>query len=189
MQAGAIARIAPNIPSVEAARTIDVTGKVVAPGLIDVHAHVFEGVNRTGVNPDLAGVYAGVTTIVDAGSSGSATFGAFPRHIIPSCQTEVIPFLHICQTGLATLPDIIAESSIDLDDTLKVADQYKGLICGIKARMVSPALEIMGMEMPRLAKRAARESGTKLMVHIGDTERRYDPAVIGALRALLDEGA
>src|SRR2546430_11415222 len=42
-------------------------------GLIDVHAHVFEGVNRTGVNPDLAGVYAGVTTIVDAGSSGSAT--------------------------------------------------------------------------------------------------------------------
>src|SRR6059036_1531085 len=188
VQAGAIARIAPNIPSVEAARTIDVTGKVVAPGLIDVHAHVFEGVNRTGVNPDLAGVYAGVTTIVDAGSSGSATFGAFPRHVIPSCQTEIIPFLHICQTGLATMPDIIAESSIDLDDTLRVADQYKGLICGIKARMVSPALEIMGMEMPRLAKRAARESGTKLMVHIGDTEKRYDPAVIRALLPLLDSG-
>ena len=188
VQAGAIARIAPNIPSVEAARTIDVTGKVVAPGLIDVHAHVFEGVNRTGVNPDLAGVYAGVTTIVDAGSSGSATFAAFPRHIIPSCQTEIIPFLHICQTGLATMPDIIAESSINLDDTLRVADQHKGLICGIKARMVSPALEIMGMEMPRLAKRAARESGTKLMVHIGDTEKRYDPAVIRALLPLLDEG-
>src|SRR5213593_1806551 len=188
VQAGAIARIAPNIPSVEAARTIDATGKIVAPGLIDVHAHVFEVVNRTGVNPDLAGVYAGVTTIVDAGSSGSATFGAFPRHVIPSCQTEIIPFLHICQTGLATLPDIIAESSINLDDTLRVADQYKGLICGIKARMVSPALEIMGMEMPRLAKRAARESGTKLMVHIGDTEKRYDPAVIRALLPLLDAG-
>src|SRR6266540_595732 len=91
---------------------------------------------------------------------------------IPSCHTEVIPFLHICQTGLATLPDIIAESSINLEDTLRVAEQYKGLICGIKARMVSPALEIMGMEMPRLAKRAARESGINLMVHIGDTEKR-----------------
>ena len=54
--------------------------------------------------------------------------------------------------------------------------------------MVSPALEIMGMEMPRLAKRAARESGTRLMVHIGDTEKRYDPKVIHALLPLLDKG-
>jgi dihydroorotase len=149
---------------------------------------VFEGVNRTGVNPDLGGVYAGVTTIVDAGSAGAATFAAFPRHILPHCHTEVIPFLHICQTGLATLPDIIAESSINLDDTLKTVAQHRHLIRGIKARMVSPALEIMGMEMPRLARRAARESGVKLMVHIGDTEKRYDPTVIRSLLPLLEPG-
>jgi len=185
---GVIARIAKDIPSAEATQTIEVGGKIVTPGLIDLHAHVFEGVNRNGVNPDLGGVRAGVTTIVDAGSAGAATFAGFPRHIIPSCHTEIIPFLHICQTGLATSPDIIAESSIDLDDTLQVLDQYKGLICGIKARMVSPALEIMGMEMPRLARRAARGSGTKLMVHIGDTEKRYDPTVIRSLLPLLEEG-
>jgi dihydroorotase len=188
VQGGLIARIAAGIASGEATRTVDVTGKIVAPGLIDLHAHVFEGVNRTGVHPDLAGVYSGVTTIVDAGSSGAATFGGFPRHIIPKCQTEVIPFLHICQTGLATIPDIIAERSINLDDTLRVAAEHKGLICGIKARMVSPALEIMGMEMPRLARRAVRESGIKLMVHIGDTEKRYDPTVIRSLLPLLDAG-
>jgi dihydroorotase len=185
---GVIARIAKDIPSAEATQTVEVAGKIVTPGLIDLHAHVFEGVNRNGVHPDLGGVRAGVTTIVDAGSAGAATFAGFPRHIIPRCQTEIIPFLHICQTGLATSPDIIAESSIDLDDTLQVLDQYKGLICGIKARMVSPALEIMGMEMPRLARRAARESGTKLMVHIGDTEKRYDPTVIRSLLPLLEEG-
>jgi dihydroorotase len=188
VQDGVIARIAPDIPAAEASRVLEVAGKIVTPGLIDLHAHIFEGVNRTGVNPDLGGVYAGVTTIVDAGSSGAATFGAFPRHIIPHCHTEIIPFLHICQTGLATRPDIIAESSIDLEDTLGVVNQHKGLICGIKARMVSPALEILGMEMPRLAKRAARESGTRLMVHIGDTEKRYDPKVIHALLPLLDQG-
>jgi len=185
---GAIARIAKDIPAAEATRTIEVAGKIVTPGLIDLHAHVFEGFNRTGVNPDLGGVYAGVTTIVDAGSAGAATFAGFPRHIIPHCHTEIIPFLHICQTGLATMPDIIAERSINLDDTLRVAAEHKGLICGIKARMVSPALEIMGMEMPRLAKRAARESGIKLMVHIGDTEKRYDPTVIRSLLPLLEKG-
>jgi dihydroorotase len=188
VQDGVIARIAPDIPIAEATRTVDVTGRVVAPGLIDLHAHVFEGFTRTGVHPDLAGVHAGVTTIVDAGSAGAATFAGFPRHVIPGCHTEVLPFLHICQTGLATNPDIVAQASVDLDDTLRVAAQHKGLIRGIKARMVSPALEIMGMEMPKLARRAARESGLPLMVHIGDTAKRYDPTVIRKLLPMLDAG-
>jgi dihydroorotase len=184
---GTIARVAAGIAPNEAARVLEVGGKIVTPGLIDLHAHVFEGINRTGVNPDLAGVYSGVTTIVDAGSAGSATFGGW-RHILPQCQTEVIPFLHICQTGLATLPDIISEKSVNLTDTVRVATENKGLIRGIKARMVSPALEIMGMEMPRVAKRAAREAGISLMVHIGDTEKRYDPKVIHPLLSLLEPG-
>ena len=188
IQDGKIAHIAPTILSEEATQVREVAGHLVTPGLIDLHAHVFEGFNRTGVNPDLGGVYAGVTTLVDAGSAGCATFSGFPRHILPNCHTEIIPFLHICQTGLATNPDIIAESSIDLESTLQVTNEYKGLICGIKARMVSPALEILGMEMPRLAKRAARESGIKLMVHIGDTTKRYDPTVIRSLLPLLDDG-
>ncbi|HVQ75657.1 MAG TPA: amidohydrolase/deacetylase family metallohydrolase [Candidatus Binatia bacterium] len=188
VQGGAIARIAPDIAPAEAARTIEVAGRIVTPGLIDLHAHVFEGFNRMGVHPDLAGVYSGVTTLVDAGSAGAATFAGFPRHVIPQCHTEVVPFLHICQTGLATMPDIISAQSINLDDTLRVCAEHKGLIHGIKARMVSPALEILGMEMPRLARRAARESGIRLMVHIGDTEKRYDPGVIRSLLPLLEKG-
>ena len=188
VQDGKIAAVAANIPASEARRVIHVPGKTVTPGLIDLHTHVFDGVAANGVHPDIAGVHAGVTTVVDAGSSGCATFSAFPRHILPKCETEVIPLLHICQTGLATNPDIIAESSIDLESTLKVARAHPGLIKGIKARMVSPALEIFGMEMPRLAKRAARESGVPLMVHIGDTTKRYDPNVIRELLPLLEPG-
>jgi dihydroorotase len=170
VQDGTIAQVAPAIPREEAARVLEVAGTIVTPGLIDLHAHVFEGFTGNGVHPDLGGVYAGVTTLVDAGSAGCATFQGFPRHILPQCHTEIIPFLHICQTGLATSPDIIAEGSINFEGTLRVADQHKGLICGIKARMVSPALEI------------------KLMVHIGDTEKRYDPNVIRTLLPLLDDG-
>ena len=188
VEAGKITRIAPGIPIAEAARVIDVPGKLVTPGLIDLHTHVYDGVNGNGVRADLGGVNAGVTTMVDAGSAGCDTFGGFPKHIIPNNETEIICFLHICRTGLATTPDIFSPSSIDLDNTIKVVSENRGVITGIKARMVSPALEIMGMEMPRLAKRASKEAGVKLMVHIGDTEKRYDPNVIRELLPILEEG-
>ena len=185
---GLISRVAPDIPVTEATQVIDVKGKIVTPGLIDLHTHVYSGVNGNGVQADIGGVHAGVTTMVDAGSSGCDTYGGFPQHIIPNNNTEIIPFLHICRTGLATTPDIFSPASIDLDKTIQTVEESKGVIRGIKARMVSPALEIMGMEMPRMAKRAAKEAGVKLMVHIGDTEKRYDENVIRELLPILEEG-
>src|SRR5215213_3018506 len=188
IQSGAIALLAENIARTEAVRVVDVPNTIITPGLIDMHCHVSGGITLNGVHPDIAGVRAGVTTVVDAGTTGCATFQAFPDYIIPSAKTEILPLMHICQTGLATSPDIIAESSIDIDATLRATEKYRGLVRGIKARMVSPALEIFGLEMPRLAKRAARESGIPLMVHIGDTEKRYDPEVIRQLLPILEPG-
>ena len=185
---GKVALVAPNIGAEEATQVVEVRGKIVTPGLIDLHTHVYAGVNGNGVQADIGGVRAGVTTMVDAGSSGCDTYGGFPKHIIPGNSTEIIPFLHICRTGLATTPDIFSPSSIDLDKTIQTVEESRGLIRGIKARMVSPALEIMGMEMPRMAKRAAKEAGVKLMVHIGDTEKRYDANVIRELLPILEEG-
>ena len=108
---GKIARIAPDIDASESSQVVEVKGKVVTPGLIDLHTHVFAGVNSTGVEPNIGGVRAGVTTMVDAGSSGCDTFGGFPRHILPNTDTEIICFLHICRTGLAHTP-IFQPSSI-----------------------------------------------------------------------------
>ncbi len=184
---GNFASIAPDITD-DTAKVIDVKGRIVTPGIIDVHVHVLEGVNATSVSPDVGGVYAGVTTLVDAGSAGCANIGAFPTLIMPRCHTEIIPLMHICQTGLTTMPDIIAEESINLDNTLRALEQYKDIVPGIKARMVSPALEVFGMEMPRLAKRAAKEGGVRLMVHIGDTEKRYPAEVIRELLPIMEEG-
>ena len=188
VQDGKIAAIAPDVPSEEATRVINVAGKIVTPGLIDLHVHVFDGFSINGVNPDLVGVRAGVTTLVDAGSAGCATIGGFPRHIIPNCHTEIIPFMDLCQTGNITRPYILTKESIDLEGMHQAVEQHQGLIGGIKVRMVSPALETLGMEMPRLGKQAARDNGIKLMVHIGDLENRYDPNVIRELLPILDEG-
>ena len=188
IQDGKISRIAKDISVDDAKETMDVKGCIVIAGMIDVHTHVYAGVNQNGEEPDVAGVRSGVTTIVDAGSSGCDTFGGFPKYILPNAKTEIRPFLHICRTGLASTPDIMAETSIDLENTIRVVQESNGVIKGIKARMVSPALEIFGMEMPKLAKRAARETGVRLMVHIGDTENRYDETVISKLLPILDEG-
>ena len=185
---GKIAKIATDIPAEESKRVVEVKGKVVTPGLIDIHTHVYSGVTDNGVDPDIGGVRAGVTTMVDAGSSGCDTFAGFPAHIIPNAATEIIVFLHICRTGLATNPDIFSPESIDLDKTIETIKNSNGVITGVKARMVSPALEIMGIEMPKLAKRAAVEAGVPLMVHIGDTLKRYDPNVIRELLPILDKG-
>ncbi|PKB68704.1 MAG: dihydroorotase [SAR202 cluster bacterium Io17-Chloro-G4] len=185
---GKIARVAPDISGDEAKRVVEVKGKVVIPGLIDLHTHVYPGVNASGVDPDIGGVRAGVTTMVDAGSAGCDTFGGFPKHIIPNTSTEIICFLHICRTGLATTPDIFSPDSIDMDGTVRVISENRNIISGVKARMVTPALDIMGMEMPRLAKKAAEEAGVRLMVHIGDTQKKYDPNVIRELLPIMEEG-
>ena len=74
---GQIAAVAADLPAEDAARVVEVAGRYVIPGLIDLHTHVYEGVNGNGVNADLGGVRAGVTTMVDAGSSGCDTYGGF----------------------------------------------------------------------------------------------------------------
>src|SRR5262245_66518866 len=84
VQDGMIARIAPTIPREEASRVLEVAGKIVTPGLIDLHAHVFEGFNSTGVHPDLGGVYAEVITIVDYGRSGCGNFVGLPHELVPT---------------------------------------------------------------------------------------------------------
>ena len=96
---GRISRLAPGISSEEASRIIDVEGKIVAPGLIDIHAHVYApvGPERNRNHPDNAGVLGGVTTVADAGSPGPGNFRDFCDVVLPRAQTSVYSFLSIFQ--------------------------------------------------------------------------------------------
>ena len=78
IQGGKIVRIAANIPPSQARQVFDAKGKIVAPGLIDIHSHVYKhGITPLNVDSDVVGFGSGVTTIVDAGSTGAGTFLGF----------------------------------------------------------------------------------------------------------------
>ncbi len=185
---GVISEVAAGLDLGGAARVIDVSGKLVTPGLIDLHTHVYEGVNQTAVNPDLAGVMSGVTTLVDAGSAGCYTFGGFPRYVAPNARTRIFCMVHISRTGLNFQPELSRREDIDVEETVRVVQANKPLAQGIKLRAVGPAVPTMGMEMFHLAKRAARESGVRLMVHIGDRFAGDGPTLTRQLLPLMESG-
>ena len=185
---GAISQVAPNISAREARRVINVQGKLVVPGLIDLHCHVYDGVNQTGVNPDLAGVLSGVTTLVDAGSAGCYSFGGFPKFVVPQNKSRIICMLHISRVGLNYQPDLSRREDIDLEETIRVIKANKPLIQGVKIRAVGPGVPVMGVEMVKLAKQAATEGGVRLMVHIGDRVAGDGPTITHELLPLLEPG-
>lgn len=96
-----IAAVEAGISPQRATKTVDASGKLVVPGLIDLHAHVWWGGTHLSLMPDDIGGPFGVTTVVDAGSAGASTFLSFRRFIIEQASTRVVPFLHISTIGLA----------------------------------------------------------------------------------------
>src|SRR6478736_8436617 len=105
---GKIFQVAKNIPRHQAKKLIDVTGLYVTPGIIDMHVHAFNGTDvdayiangLTSLPPDGFTFRAGVTTVVDAGSSGWRNFRLFKKQTIDKSQTRVLAFLNIVGTGM-----------------------------------------------------------------------------------------
>src|SRR5438445_12222460 len=89
-----IAAVERNIPANAAARVIDATGKIVTPGLVDLHTHVFHGCSYWGVRPDPVASRSGVAPSIDAGHAAAMTVGAFRDYIVKPAECRLLPFLN-----------------------------------------------------------------------------------------------
>ena len=97
---GKVAAVEASISAGEAGEVVDASGLIVAPGLLDLHVHVFWGVSHFGIDPDMTSLAKGATTIVDAGSAGAATFPAFRRYVIGPSDTRIYSLLNISAMGM-----------------------------------------------------------------------------------------
>ncbi|MCY3779551.1 MAG: amidohydrolase/deacetylase family metallohydrolase [Chloroflexi bacterium] len=102
IKADRIAAVATDIPSAEAAQTVDVTGLVVSPGLIDIHVHVYHTrePETLSVIADHHSFHSGVTTVVDTGTAGARHFLHFKRTVIDRARTRIFAFINIVKSGM-----------------------------------------------------------------------------------------
>lgn len=136
---GRIAAVAQDIPQAQARRTIDVSSLYVTPGLVDMHVHVFAGsmsreyLGEDCVRPDGFTFRSGVTTVVDAGSSGWRNFGEFRDQIINRSKTRVFAMLNIVGSGMGGRADV-EQNTKDMEPqrTAEVALRHKDVVVGIK---------------------------------------------------------
>jgi dihydroorotase len=133
---GKIAAVAPGIPAAKAAKTVNAAGLYVTPGLVDLHVHVFAGTGTaytgpSSVRPDDHSFRSGVTTMVDAGSSGWRNFEDFKKLIIDQARTRVLAFLNIVGAGMAGDPE---QNLQDMDPAkaAEMAAKHKDIVVGFK---------------------------------------------------------
>ena len=171
---GVVAAVAERIEAGPDVVTVDVTGKLITPGLIDIHGHFYHGGNGSAVHPDQNCLSSGTTTGVDAGSAGFLNYQAMRDYVFPAHRTRLLAFLHISAVGLANnrvlgggLHDM---RIIDADQTADAIKDNPNFCFGVKVRMHYNAVAPWNArEAMKLARKAADQSGTRLMVHVSGT--------------------
>jgi dihydroorotase len=165
---------------------IDGAGKVASPGWIDLHVHVFEGaVKSGGVDADKdAGIDKGVTTVIDAGTSGAGTWTAFKELVVNRARTRVLAYMNVSLMP-AHGPRHGDWQNFSQGVTIKLAEQEaaSGLCLGIKVLASQNHCGNLGFIPMQLAWQASRLSGTGLMVHLGE-----GPPIIQDVLNLMDDG-
>ncbi len=174
IQGGRIAAVLdPTAPFI-AKQTVDCAGKLVVPGLIDFHVHVFPGVSHFGVDPDETCLARGVTTVLDFGTAGGLIFDGFRRYIVDASRTRVKALMLIAGQGLISsmgtkpgLGELWDLSYCDVEGCVEAVERNRDCVAGIKVRCMDDIAndgknEAEGLRRARLAADAVK---LPLVVH------------------------
>jgi len=168
---GRIAAVQNDIIPSAAKSVVDAKGKIVLPGLIDTHGHVYQYVTgRFGMNADLVGVQSGVTTVIDQGGPSCMTLPGFRKFVIEPSKTRVLAFLSAYLVGGLEghlYPNLYSPQGVDIDATVASANANKDIVRGIKGHAEIGGFARWGIEVLEMAAEIGRQTDLPLYVHFG----------------------
>ncbi len=159
---GRIAAIQPNLAAADAASTIDATGKLVVPGLIDIHTHA-----RSMEMPSLC-LSNGVTSLLDAGSQGADRIDEVIA-AAKAAPNRVRILLNIARTGILPDGELMDINRVDVAAAQKAISAHRDLIVGVKARLSRTVAGTNDLEALRRAQAITGPLKLPVMIHMGDT--------------------
>ena len=168
---GRVASVAPRIAEPAAAEH-NVAGKLVIPGMIDLHTHVYWGGTSIGVEAEPIARRSGTTTFIDAGTAGPGNFPGFRKHVIEPSPVRILAFLNVSFAGIFAFSKtvMVGESAnlllLDLHECVRVARENPDLIVGVKVRVGRGAGGTSGIAPLDMALECAEALDLPLMAHI-----------------------
>src|SRR5881392_1878574 len=171
IRAGRIEAIEADIPVTRASRLLDASGRLVLPGLVDLHSHVYPYGSAIGIPADELVPFQGTTTMVSAGDAGANNFAAFRRYVAAQTRTRLYAFVHIANIGLAGFPEpeLFHLGFARPEEAARTVAENADIAIGVKVRMSENVINQAGIEPLRRAIRACEIAGggARVMCHIG----------------------
>jgi dihydroorotase len=169
---GKIVAIAEHLPPYETQQEVEASNYLICPGFIDLHVHVYEWATTFGVPADDVGINAGVTTIVDQGSSSPFTFSGFKSDIVAKSKTDVRCFLLVNHAATQTIGNTISglenPQKVDIEPLIQLAQAHPQIIRGFKLHADSGSISRWGMGVLELARQIGDRTNLPLYVHTGE---------------------
>lgn len=166
-----IAAVEADIPAERAQQVLAADKRLVIPGLVDMHAHVYPLASGIGLPADELVPHSATTTYVSAGDAGANNFGGFRHWVIAQARSRIFAFVHISNFGLAGYPvgEMLNIDYADVDLAAKTVAENADVVLGLKVRQSVSIVGQNGLEPLKRAIAAAELSGTnaRVMVHIG----------------------